>query len=241
MSVQSTSVEEPVVQLHEVTKQFTSLAGVFTALDAVTLEVKRGELLALVGHSGSGKSTLLHLVSGIERITSGRLLVAGAAVPELDEAQMARWRGRHVGIVFQSFQLIPTLTAVENVTMAMDFVGRWPRAEREERAHALLTRLGVNTQAEKLPATLSGGQQQRVAIARALANTPDLIVADEPTGNLDSRTAQEIYKVFAELVADGHTVIMATHDPAAQEYATRTEHIMDGRLLATVDMDAAHA
>ncbi len=230
-----------VVQLHEVTKQFTTPAGVFIALNAVTLDVQSGELLALVGASGSGKSTLLHLVSGIERITSGRLMVAGASVPALDEAQMARWRGQHVGIVFQSFQLMPTLTALENVTMAMDFVGRWPRAEREERARALLTRLGVDTQADKLPATLSGGQQQRVAIARALANRPVLMVADEPTGNLDSRTAQEIYRTFAELAADGHTVIMATHDPAAQSYATRTERIVDGRLRGQRAEDLAHA
>lgn len=230
-----------VVHLHDVSKQFSSPAGLFTALDHVSLDVHRGELLALVGASGSGKSTLLHCMAGIERISAGTLQVAGAAVPNLDEAQMARWRGRHVGIVFQSFQLLPTLTALENVTMAMDFVGRWPRAEREGRAQALLTRLGVSSQADKLPGTLSGGQQQRVAIARALANRPVLVVADEPNGNLDSRTAQEIYRLFAELVAEGHTVIMATHDVAAQAYATRTVHMVDGRLRAEKAAGLVHA
>lgn len=236
-----TILHSAVVQLREVSKQFSSPAGLFTALDQVSLEVNRGELLALVGASGSGKSTLLHCMAGIERINAGTLHVAGAAVPDLDEARMARWRGRHVGIVFQSFQLLPTLTALENVTMAMDFVGRWPRAERVGRAQALLARLGVSSQADKLPSTLSGGQQQRVAIARALANRPDLVVADEPTGNLDSRTAQAIYRLFAELVAEGHTVVMATHDVAAQAHATRTVHMVDGRCLANEAAELLHA
>ena len=232
----------PLIALRAVTKHYPTPAGAFVALDDVTLDVARGEYLAVVGPSGSGKSTLLGLVSGIDRPTRGAVLVGDTAVHALPERRMAAWRGRTVGIVFQFFQLLPTLTAVENVMLPMDFCDAWPGRERRPRAEALLARLGVADQANKLPSTLSGGQQQRVAIARALANASAVLLADEPTGNLDSRNAGAILDLFAELAADGQTVLMATHDAAVQRVANRTVAITDGRLDgAPAPLRVAHA
>ena len=221
---------EPLITLRNVGKSYPTADGPFHALTGVSLDVARGEFLAVIGASGSGKSTLLGLLSGIDRPTSGTVMVGDTAVHALAERDMAAWRGRTVGIVFQFFQLLPTLTAVENVMLPMDFCHRWPPAERRSRAEALLARLGVMDQADKLPSRLSGGQQQRVAIARALANEPAVLLADEPTGNLDSRNAEAIMELFAGLARDGQTVITATHDPAADRVATRILSIADGML-----------
>jgi putative ABC transport system ATP-binding protein len=221
----------PVIALRDVAKTFPSPAGAFAALSDVSLTIDRGEFVVVVGPSGSGKSTLLGLLAGIDRPTRGEVLVDGTAVHTLSERAITAWRGRAVGIVFQFFQLLPTLTSAENVMLPMDFCGTWPRRERRARALTLLERLGVADQADKLPHTLSGGQQQRVAIARAMANAPTVLLADEPTGNLDSRTSGAILELFAELMGDGQTVVMVTHEPGARRFASRTVTLADGRIV----------
>ncbi len=192
------------VELAAVRKVYTTGAGQFTALQGVNLQVDRGEFVAVVGKSGSGKSTLINMITGIDRPTAGEVWVAGTPVHTLTENQIAVWRGRTLGVVFQFFQLLPTLTALENVMLPMDFCQVYDKAARPERALALLELVGVGQQAGKLPANLSGGQQQRVAIARALANDPPLVVADEPTGNLDNRTAVAVIDLFRELTQAGN-------------------------------------
>ncbi|MFW6201717.1 MAG: ABC transporter ATP-binding protein, partial [Gemmatimonadota bacterium] len=198
----------------------------------VSLEIDAGEFVTVVGRSGSGKSTLLNLVCGIDRPTAGQIHVAGTAVHELTENGMSVWRGRNVGIVFQFFQILPTLTAAENVMLPMDFAGAWPAGERRPRALDLLERVGVADQADKLPETLSGGQRQRVAIARALANDPPLLVADEPTGNLDAGTSESVLELFAALAADGKTLVMVTHERDAARFASRRIELSDGAIAA---------
>ena len=223
-------MQTPFIALRGIHKEYPTPAGRFFALDGVDLELPAGELVAIVGRSGSGKSTLLNLLGGIDRPTRGEVVVAGESVHSLSEASLSRWRGRHVGIVFQFFQLLPSLTAAENVMLPMDFAARWPAGERRPRAIALLAQLGIAEQADKLPATLSGGQQQRVAVARALANDPSIVLADEPTGNLDSRSAQDLLALLTGLVRDGRTVVVATHDRAALVHASRTVLLADGRI-----------
>ena len=225
------AVEQPLIELHDVSKVFPSATGGFTALRDVHIAIDRGAFAAVVGQSGSGKSTLLGLVAGIDRPTTGTVTVSGTAVHGLGEKAMSAWRGRAVGIVFQFFQLLPTLTAIENVMLPMDFCNRWPARERGERAHALLNRLGVADQSRKLPSTLSGGQQQRVAIARALANAPDVLLADEPTGNLDSKTSAAIFELFGSLVHEGQTVVMVTHERSAAQFASQVITLADGRVV----------
>jgi putative ABC transport system ATP-binding protein len=220
----------PVIVLRDVTKVFPGPAGDLTALAGVTLAIERGEFVAIAGPSGSGKSTLLNLLAGIDRPSSGEVLVDGTHVHALSERAKSHWRGRAVGIVFQFFQLLPTLTAVENVMLPMDFSGTYPGHERRGRALALLERLGVADHAAKLPATLSGGQQQRVAVARALANAPAVLLADEPTGNLDSRTSQDMLAVLGGLGRDGQTIVVVTHEPAVMRHASRTITLVDGRI-----------
>jgi putative ABC transport system ATP-binding protein len=215
-----------------ISKTYPTPAGDFAALTDVDFTVDAGEFAVIVGQSGSGKSTLLGLLGGIDRPTTGAITVGGTAVHALSERALSRWRGRTVGVVFQFFQLLPTLTACENVMLPMDFCNAWPARERRDRAMALLERLGVADQADKLPAKLSGGQQQRVATARALANGPSVLLADEPTGNLDSRTAHGLLELFSSLVSDGQTVVMATHDQNAMRYASRTVTLVDGRVAA---------
>ena len=222
----------PLIVLRDVARIFPGGSGTFTALAGVNLSIDRGEFAVVVGQSGSGKSTLLGLLAGIDRPTRGEVLVGNTAVHGLPERAMAAWRGRTVGLVFQFFQLLPTLTAVENVMLPMDFCNAWVAPERHSRALALLERLGVADQANKVPATLSGGQQQRVAIARALANEPAVLLADEPTGNLDSKTSAAILELFAGLVADGQTVVMVTHEPGALRYASRAITLADGRVIS---------
>jgi putative ABC transport system ATP-binding protein len=231
-----------VISLQQVSKQYAMPAGEFAALSDIDLEVGAGECVALVGKSGSGKSTLLNLIGGIDRPSSGSITVADTAIADLDETRLALWRGRTVGFVFQFFQLLPTLTVAENVMLPMDLRGAWPRRERRPRALALLERLRIADQADKLPAALSGGQQQRAAIARALANDPALIVADEPTGNLDSATALEVMGLLAALARDGKTVIVVTHERELGRFFTRTVTLRDGRVLAdTAAPAASHA
>jgi len=213
-------------------KSFPTPAGTFQALSNVSITIEAGELTLIVGQSGSGKSTLLGLLAGIDRPTAGEIVVAETAVHTLSERELSAWRGRAVGVVFQFFQLLPTLTAVENVMLPMDFCDRWPARERRDRARALLARLGVGDQADKLPAKLSGGQQQRVAVARALANAPQVLLADEPTGNLDSRTSQQLLELFASLAGDGQTIVMVTHDPSASTYGSRAITLVDGCVAA---------
>ncbi len=220
----------PLVRLQSVSKAYPSAAGDFHALRDVNLEIARGAFVAVVGASGSGKSTLLSLIGGIDRTTSGEIVVDGVAVHALSERALSRWRGRAVGIVFQFFQLLPTLTVAENVMLPMDFCGVGKPRERKERAESLLDSLGVADQRDKLPSRLSGGQQQRVAIARALANDPPLLLADEPTGNLDSRTAATILELFSRIVAGGKTLVLVTHEASALAHASRAIHISDGQI-----------
>jgi putative ABC transport system ATP-binding protein len=222
----------PLIELRRVTRVYAGAAGDFTALDDVSVSIDRGDFAVVVGQSGSGKSTLLGLLAGIDRPTRGEVVVGGVAVHELSERAMSRWRGRAIGIVFQFFQLLPMLTAAENVMLPMDFCGMWPGRERRARALALLDRLGVADQADKLPSTLSGGQQQRVAVARALANAPAVLLADEPTGNLDSRTSDAMLELLAGLVEEGQTIVMVTHERAAMSYASRTIELADGRVVS---------
>jgi putative ABC transport system ATP-binding protein len=216
------------IRLQRITKTYETPAGSFNALRNIDLEIGTGEFAAIVGKSGSGKSTLLNMIGGIDRATSGTLTVGGADIANLTHNDLAAWRGRSIGFVFQFFQLLPTLTVAENVMLPMDFAGILPRTQRRARAEELLARVAVADQANKLPATLSGGQQQRVAIARALANDPPVILADEPTGNLDSETSAEIFRLFAELAADGKTLLVVTHDAAAATSVSRTITIADG-------------
>ena len=217
------------VELRRASKTYPAPQGDFAALSGLDLRIERGEFVAIVGAYGSRNSTLLNLHAGIDRASSGEVLVGGTALQGLSERALSAWRGRHLGIVFQFFQLMPTLTAIENVMLPMDLCERWPARERRERAHTLLARLGVADQADKFPAALSGGQQQRVAIARALANEPTLLLADEPTGNLDSRNADALLQMLATLARDdGLTIVMVTHERDARAIATRTITLADG-------------
>jgi putative ABC transport system ATP-binding protein len=219
-----------VISIRDLKRTYETPAGAFDALRGITLDVASGEFVAIVGRSGSGKSTLLNMLAGIDRPSSGSVEVAGQGLHTLGHDALATWRGRNVGIVFQFFQLLPTLSAIENVMMPMDLAGRLPARERESRAANLLARVGVADQADKLPATLSGGQQQRVAIARALANDPPLLLADEPTGNLDSATSAEIFALFGELAAEGKTVVVVTHERDASTGVRRTVTLTDGKV-----------
>ena len=196
----------------------------------IDLSIARGEYLALLGKSGSGKSTLINMITGIDRPTSGEIYVSGAAVHTLSEHQAAVWRGHNVGIVFQFFQLIPTLTAIENIMLPMDFCNTFP-GRRNERAMSLLDRVGMDRYADRLPTALSGGERQRVAIARALANDPPLVVADEPTGNLDSRTSDSICSLFEDLRADGKTLVVVSHDGNIARRSSRSVTIADGQIV----------
>ena len=235
----STTSPAPLIALRGVTKNYPSAAGGLTALDNVSITIDKGEFVVVVGQSGSGKSTLLGLLSGIDRATSGEIVVGDTAVHALSERAMSAWRGRAIGIVFQFFQLLPTLTAAENVMLPMDFCDSFPAHERRARALALLETLGVADQADKFPSTLSGGQQQRVAVARALVNAPAVLLADEPTGNLDSKTSDGMLDLFAQLARDGQTVVMVTHERSAIERASRAITLVDGRVVTTAG--SAHA
>jgi len=219
------------IELRGVEKRFQHPSGLFTALAGIDLTIEKGSYLAVVGKSGSGKSTLLNMVAGIDRPSNGEVLVNGLPVHRLSEGKLAVWRGKNIGIVFQFFQLLPTLTVVENVLLPMDFVDTVPFKERLSRAMTLLERVGLSSHAKKLPSDLSGGEQQRVAIARATANDPPIVIADEPTGNLDSVTSESVLSLFKELVDEGKTVIIVTHDGDAGGRATHWVRLADGLIV----------
>lgn len=219
------------VHLREVVKTYQSSAGTFTALKGVDLQVESGAFVSIIGKSGSGKSTLINVITGIDRPTSGEVIVDHVQIHSLNEEQIAVWRGRSIGVIFQFFQLLPTLTAVENILLAMDYGGQYPRIERPERAMYLLELVGMADQAHRLPNSLSGGQQQCVAIARALANDPVLLTADEPTGNLDSKSAEMVFHLFENLAQAGKTILMVTHDNDLAARAQRTIQLADGRIV----------
>ncbi len=220
------------VDIAQVVKTYQSEAGTFTALDHVDLQVEPGEFVSVIGKSGSGKSTLINMIAGIDRPTSGEVVIKGTTIQNFKEGQMARWRGKNIGVIFQFFQLLPTLTVAENVMLPMDFCRMYTPKEREDRAMHLLEQVDMVDQAHKLPAQMSGGQQQRVAIARALSNDPPLILADEPTGNLDSSTAESVIELFEGLVDNGKTILMVTHDNDLAKRATRTITIADGEIVS---------
>lgn len=223
--------ENPIIIMQEVVKIYENAAGLFHALKGVNLEVKQGEFLAIIGKSGSGKSTMLNMLTGIDRPSSGEVWVRGTPLHTLSENQMALWRGENMGIVFQFFQLLPTLTVLENVMLPMDFCKHYRPAERRDKALVLLEMVEMADHAHKLPAALSGGQQQRVAIARSLANDPPLLAADEPTGNLDSRTADMIFELFINMAAQGRTIVMVTHDNDLASRVGRAVTVVDGQIV----------
>ena len=223
------------IDLRQVVKTYHSSAGDFTALKGVDLVAQAGEFLAIIGKSGSGKSTLINMMTGIDRPTSGEVWVGDTAVHTLTEGAMAEWRGRNLGVIFQFFQLLPTLTLMQNVMLPMDFCLTYPIPERRERAMHLLEQVGLASLAHKLPSTVSGGHQQLAAIARALANDPPILVADEPTGNLDSRTAETVFHLFNQLIEGGKTIIMVTHDQDKARRVTRAITVVDGELMETRD------
>lgn len=223
--------QQPLISLRNVVKDYDGLAGTVRVLQSLSLEVHKGEFVGVCGPSGSGKSTLINMITGIDRPTSGDVLVADTLLNKLSENELARWRGRSVGVIFQFFQLLPTLTVVENIMLPMDFCRMWTLKERPVRAMHLLEQVGLADQAHKLPNALSGGQQQRAAIARALANDPPLLVGDEPTGNLDSRTADKVFTLFEDLVAQHKTFVMVTHDNGLAARLPRVIEVVDGRLF----------
>ncbi len=219
------------ISLRQVVKTFENPAGTFTALKGVDLQVNAGEFVSIIGKSGSGKSTLINMITGIDRPTAGQVLVGDTPVHRLTEEQIALWRGCAIGVVFQFFQLLPTLTAIENVLLPMDYSRRLSPAERPERAMTLLEHMGMADYAHSLPSALSGGQQQSIAIARALANDPPILAADEPTGNLDSKTAESVFGLFKDLATRGTTILMVTHDHELAKRARRTVVIADGEII----------
>jgi putative ABC transport system ATP-binding protein len=219
------------INLNDVHKVYKTAAGEFPALKGIDLTVDNGEFVAIVGKSGSGKTTLINMMTGIDFPTDGMVKINGTEIFKLKEGRMAQWRGKNLGVIFQFFQLLPTLTAIENVMLPMDFCNMYAKKERTERALDLLEQVGLADQAYKVPSTLSGGQQQRVAIARALANDPPLLLADEPTGNLDSKTADTIFSLFEGLIDNGKTIVMVTHDNDLASRVTRDITMSDGLIV----------
>ncbi len=225
---------DDLISLSDVVKVYETGEVPFTALRGVDLRVRSGEFVGLIGKSGSGKTTLINMITGIDHPTSGSVMVAGTPVHSLNENALAIWRGRTIGVVFQFFQLLPTLTVIENVMLPMDFCNVYDPAERPERAMALLEQVEIGDQAYKLPSAISGGQQQRAAIARALANDPPIIAADEPTGNLDSKTADAVFHLFESLVEANKTIVMVTHDSDLASRVRRALHVSDGEIAHDV-------
>ena len=219
-----------IVQIKKVVKSFRVGDGEVTILKGLSFDVKDGEFVSIVGPSGNGKSTLLNMITGIDRPSDGEVIVTGREVHKMSENQLAIWRGENVGIIFQFFQMLPALSLLQNVILPMDFAGKYTPKERRERAMHLLETVGLDDQAHKLPSMVSGGQQQRAAIARALANDPPLLVADEPTGNLDSRTANDVFDLFGRLIEQGKTMLMVTHDKELARRVPRVVEITDGKI-----------
>ena len=228
----ATLVHHPIIDLRHVTKTYQAGSGPVTVLNDVTLIIEPGEFVSVMGPSGSGKSTLLNMITGIDRPTSGEVIVNDQAVHRLGQDRLAIWRGRNLGVIFQFFQLLPTLTVIENVLLPMDFSNIFRPRERKRRAMQLLEQVGIAAQARKLPSALSGGEQQRAAIARALATDPPLILADEPTGNLDSHTAEAMFDLFQALAAQGKTLFIVTHDAGLSAKAQRVIRLRDGCVAA---------
>jgi ABC-type lipoprotein export system ATPase subunit len=220
-----------IIDLRDVNKSYKTAVGDYPALKSIDLQINAGEFVSIIGKSGSGKSTLLNMITGIDRPTNGAVFVNGTAVHAMGENKMARWRGNNLGIVFQFFQLLPIISVIENIMLPMDFCRTYPMNERRGRAMQLLELVELADHAHKLPTALSGGQQQRVAIARALANDPPIIIADEPTGNLDSKTAESVFALFNDLVAQGKTIIIVTHDSGLAKRTHRTALIADGEIV----------
>jgi putative ABC transport system ATP-binding protein len=225
----------PLIELHGVVKDYRTAAGAFRALKGIDLDVYPGEFLGVIGKSGAGKTTLINMITGLDRITAGDVRVADILVQSLDENTLALWRGRSLGVVYQTFQLMPTLSLLDNVLLPMDFCGLFRGRQSVERAVMLLESVGLAEHIFKLPSAISGGQQQRVAIARALANDPPILVADEPTGRLDSVTAETIFAIFTELVRQGKTIIMVTHDRGLAGRMSRLVELVDGQIAAPVE------
>jgi len=219
-----------IVEVIDVVKSFPVGDGEITILKGISFEVKGGEFVSIVGPSGNGKSTLLNMITGIDRPTDGEVVVTGREVHKMSENQLASWRGENVGIIFQFFQMLPALSLLQNVILPMDFANKYTPKERRERAMHLLERVDLADQAHKLPSMVSGGQQQRAAIARALANDPAILVGDEPTGNLDSRTAGDVFDLFNDLVEQGKTMLMVTHDKELARRVPRVLEIIDGKI-----------
>lgn len=235
MQVSRNTQEGPRLSARHVSKAFETGSGPFLALNDISLDIHAGDFLAIVGKSGSGKSTLVNLLTGLDMVSSGQIWSSakgGTEITGLGQEGLARWRGLEIGVVFQFFQLLPSLTVLENTMLPMDYCNAFPRGERRERAMAILERLGIAEQAGKLPLDMSGGQQQRAAIARALANEPGIIVADEPTGNLDSATTQEVMELFAAQREAGKAVVMVTHERDLTSYFTRTIELADGAITS---------
>src|SRR5215216_5279216 len=231
--------DDYIINLRQIQKDYETPSGSFTAIQDMNLRIRKGEFVAVVGKSGSGKTTLLNLLAGIDRPTKGEAIIAETNLGSLTESGLAEWRGRNVGLVFQFFQLLPTLTVAENVMLPMDFAEIIPAAKRRSRALELLERVGITDQADKLPAALSGGQQQRTAIARALANDPPILLADEPTGNLDSATGTSVLELFADLSAEGRTIVVVTHERDVRRYISRQVMLLDGRVADGAQAEAA--
>ncbi len=231
MPPESKANSQPLIDMKDVSKTYVNAAGKFEALKAINLQFYEGEFVGVIGKSGSGKSTLVNMITGIDRPTSGEVIVDGVNVHALRESKQARWRGLNLGVVFQFFQLLPMLTLLENVLLPMDFCNKYQPEERVERGLNLLAMMGLQNDAHALPGAVSAGQQQSAAIARALANDPPIIVADEPTGNLDAKTADAVYDKFESLAAQGQTIIMITHDPEIEQRLSRKVLISDGEVI----------
>ena len=222
----------PIISLRGVVKAYKTPAGDFFALKGIDAEILSGEFVGIWGKSGAGKSTLVNMLSGVDHLTRGEIWVDGVAVHQLNENQAARWRGSNLGVIYQSFSLMPSLTLLENIMLAMDFAGRFSPRKSLARARELLEEVELGDHARKLPADISGGQQQRVAMARALANDPAILIADEPTGRLDTDTAETIFRIFEDLVRRGKTVVMVSHDPSFVQRYSRVLWIADGQFTA---------
>lgn len=232
---------QPLIDLRNVVKTYNSLAGSVTALHGVDLKIYPGEFLIVTGKSGSGKTTLINMVTGLDRSTSGEIWVAGAPLHRFSTEKAARLRGKTMGVVFQSFELLPTLTVLQNVMLPMDFAGRYSMREARQRAMHLLEQVEIADHARKLPTALSGGQQQRLAIARSMANDPAILVADEPTGSLDSGTAATIVDLFSDLVRQGRTILLVTHDKDVAQRGSRVITLSDGEIIDSNGKAGSHA
>ena len=237
----NTGVSQPLIELRNVVKIYTSLAGSVTALQGIELQVHPGEFLVVTGKSGSGKTTLVNMVTGLDRSSAGEIWIAGAPLHRFSTEKAAKLRGKTMGVVFQSFELLPTLTVLQNVMLPMDFARRYSLREARQRAMQLLEQVDIAEHAKKYPTALSGGQQQRLAIARAMANDPAILVADEPTGSLDSATATAVIDVFAGLVRQGHTILLVTHDKDVAKRGSRRITLSDGEIVGSESQEGPHA